>query len=111
VEPIEIAGRTVPARTFVLAGLASANRDPAQWGPTADQLDLGRADANQHVAFGSGTHFCLGAALARLEGQVAMGRLIRRFPDLAAADPGPAWNGRLNLRGLERLPITFAPPS
>ena len=111
VEPLEIAGRTIPARTFVLAGLASANRDPANWGPTADELDLGRVDANQHVAFGSGTHFCLGAALARLEGQVAIGRLIRRFPDLVVADPGPAWNGRLNLRGLERLPITFAPPS
>ncbi len=107
IEPLEIGGRTIPARTFVLAGLASSNRDPAQWGPTADELDLGRADANQHVAFGSGTHFCLGAALARLEGQVALGRLIRRFPDLAVADPGPAWNGRLNLRGLERLPITF----
>lgn len=109
VAPLEIAGRTVPAHTFVLAGLASSNRDPAKWGPTADELDLGRPDVNQHVAFGSGTHFCLGAALARLEGQVAVGRLIRRFDDVAVADPGPAWNGRLNLRGLERLPITFTP--
>ncbi|MCB1002679.1 MAG: cytochrome P450, partial [Acidimicrobiales bacterium] len=109
VAPLEIGGRTVPERTFVLAGLASANRDPARWGPTADHLDLGRSDAGQHVSFGSGTHFCLGAALARLEGQVAMGRLIRRFDALALADPGPEWNGRMNLRGLARLPVTFTP--
>ena len=107
VAPLDIGGRTIPAGVFVLAGLASSNRDPAFWGPTADALDLGRASAGQHVAFGSGSHFCLGAALARLEGQVALGRLIRRFDDLEVADPGPAWNGRINLRGLDRLPITF----
>ena len=109
VAPLEVAGRTIPAGTFVLAGLASSNRDHDFWGPTADELDLARANAGQHVSFGSGTHFCLGAALARLEGQVAVGRLIRRFPDLALADPGPTWNGRMNLRGLERLPVTFTP--
>ena len=85
--------------------LGSANRDPAKWGPTADQLDVGRADAGQHVSFGSGIHFCLGAALARLEGQVAMSSVIRRFPDLElAGDPVP--NGRITLRGLDSLPIT-----
>ena len=109
VAPLEVAGRTIPAGTFVLAGLASSNRDHDFWGPTADELALARANAGQHVSFGSGTHFCLGAALARLEGQVAVGRLIRRFPDLALADPGPTWNGRMNLRGLERLPLTFTP--
>ena len=109
VAPLEVAGRTIPAGAFVLAGLASSNRDAAFWGPTADEVDLGRADAGQHVSFGSGTHFCLGAALARLEGQVAIGRLIRRFDDLALADPGPSWNGRMNLRGLERLPVVFSP--
>ena len=107
VTAFEIGGRTIPAGTFVLAGLASSNRDPAFWGPTADDLDLGRPNAAQHLSFGSGSHFCLGAALARLEGQVALGRLIRRFPDLEVADPGPAWNGRINLRGLDRLPVTF----
>ena len=105
----EFAGRNIPGGSFVLAGLASANRDPDKWGPTVDDLDLGREGAGQHLAFGSGTHFCLGAALARLEGQVAIGRLIRRFPNLDVADPGPAWNGRLNLRGLERLPVALAP--
>ena len=107
VAPLEVGGRTIPTGTFVLAGLASSNRDATFWGPTADDLDLGRPNAGQHVSFGSGAHFCLGAALARLEGQVAVGRLIRRFTDLAIAEPGPAWNGRMNLRGLERLPVTF----
>jgi cytochrome P450 len=105
----EIAGRTIPGGSFVLAGLASANRDPERWGPTVDDLDLGREVAGQHLAFGSGAHFCLGAALARLEGQVAIGRLIRRFDALDIADPGLAWNGRLNLRGLERLPLSVGP--
>lgn len=97
-------GTVVPAGTFVMTSLASANRDPAKWGPTADRVDLGRSDGNQHVAFGSGIHFCLGAALARLEGQVALGSIVRRFPDLElAADP--VRNGRITLRGLSSLPV------
>ena len=100
-----LGGNTLPKGTLVMTHLASANRDPAKWGPTADQLDVGRADAGQHVSFGSGIHFCLGAALARLEGQVAMGSVIRRFPDLElAGDPVP--NGRITLRGLDSLPVT-----
>ncbi len=85
--------------------LAAANRDPAKWGPTADQVDVARADAGQHVSFGSGIHFCLGAALARLEGQVAMSSIIRRFPDLEPAGPAVP-NGRITLRGLDALPVT-----
>jgi cytochrome P450 len=90
-----------------MTGLAAANRDPAKWGPTADELDLGRAGASHHVSFGNGIHHCLGAALARLEGRVAMGTLIRRFPGLELATDEPAWNGRLVLRGLDRLPVTL----
>jgi cytochrome P450 len=102
---VSIRGQELPKGTLVMTHLASANRDPAKWGPTADQLDVGREDASQHVSFGSGIHFCLGAALARLEGQVAMGSIIRRFPDLAlAGDPVP--NGRITLRGLDSLPVT-----
>jgi cytochrome P450 len=102
---LEIDGHTIPSGTLVMTHLASANRDPAKWGPTADQFDVGRADAAQHVSFGSGIHFCLGAALARLEAQVAMGSVIRRFPDLElAGDPVP--NGRITLRGLDALPVT-----
>ncbi len=64
-----------------------------------------RPGAAQHLAFGSGIHHCLGASLARLEGRVALGTLIRRFPDLALASDTPAWNGRLVLRGLDSLPV------
>ena len=66
--------------------LGSANRDPRRWGDTADRLDLRRADSNQHVAFGGGFHSCLGAHLARLEARVAIGTLVRRFPDRRARD-------------------------
>ncbi len=90
----------------MLTGLASANRDPAKWGDDAETLDLTRPGAAQHLAFGSGIHHCLGASLARLEGRIAMGTLIRRFPDLALASDSPAWNGRLVLRGLDHLPVT-----
>lgn len=104
-----IDGTTIPAGTMVLTILGSANRDPEQWGPTADQLDLSRSGAGQHVAFGSGTHYCLGASLARLEGQVAIGSLVRRLPDLHLTDEPLAYNGRLTLRGLEHLPLRFTP--
>jgi cytochrome P450 len=85
--------------------LAAANRDPAKWGADAQALDVTRANAAQHLAFGSGIHHCLGASLARLEGRLAMGTLIRRFPDLELATDSPAWNGRLVLRGLDTLPV------
>jgi cytochrome P450 len=66
-----------------------------------------RANAAQHVAFGSGIHHCLGASLARLEGRLAVGTLIRRFPNLELATDSPAWNGRLVLRGLDTLPVNL----
>lgn len=105
-EPIELAGHQIPAGVFVLTSLGSANHDPAAFGSTADQLDLRRADAARHLAFGSGTHHCLGASLARLEGTIAITRLIRRFPDLQAAGV-PAWNGRLVLRGMDSLQLSL----
>ena len=105
-EPIQVGGRDVAAGTFVLTSLGSANRDPAVFGPTADQLDLRRADAARHLAFGSGTHHCLGASLARMEGTIAITRLIRRFPELQAGR-APAWNGRLVLRGMDSLQLSL----
>ncbi len=105
-EPIQVGGRHVAAGTFVLTSLGSANRDPAVFGPTADQLDLRRADAARHLAFGSGTHHCLGASLARMEGTIAITRLIRRFPELQAMS-APAWNGRLVLRGMDSLQLSL----
>jgi cytochrome P450 len=105
-EPIEIAGNVVDAGSFVLTCLGSANRDPSVFGPTADRLDLRRTDAARHLSFGSGTHHCLGASLARLEGIVAITSLLRRYPHLRAIDE-PEWNGRLVLRGMDSLHLAL----
>ncbi|MGY1706203.1 cytochrome P450 [Geodermatophilus sp. SYSU D00697] len=105
VEPVEIAGTTIPAGEVVLVALSSANRDPDHF-PSPDVLDLER-DAGGHLAFGFGLHHCLGAPLARLEGDVAFRTLIGRFPDLAlAADPDQlTWRSSMVIRGLTRLPV------
>ncbi len=100
----EIGAKTIPKGMFVLAGLASANRDPDKWGPTADDLDIRRAGTAQHLSFGSGAHYCLGSSLARLEAQVAVGSFVRRFPNASVVGE-PVWNGRINLRGLEHLHV------
>ncbi|MBK6857664.1 MAG: cytochrome P450 [Microthrixaceae bacterium] len=105
-EPFEIDGHQVEAGQMVMTGLGAANRDPAKFGPDADRLDLGRADAREHVSFGSGVHHCLGAALARLEGQEVIGRLVRRFPQMERAGD-PVHNQRLILRGYDHLPVSL----
>lgn len=97
----------IPAGDAVLPCLGSANRDPERWGDDADVLDLGRDGAAQHVSFGGGVHHCLGAALARLEGSVALGTMARRFPGMELATDAPAWNGRIVLRGLDALPVSL----
>ena len=101
---IDFGGKTIPKGMFVLAGLASANRDPAKWGPTANDLDIRRTGTAQHLSFGSGAHYCLGSSLARLEAQVAIGSFVRRFPHARVVGE-PRWNGRINLRGLEGLDV------
>jgi cytochrome P450 len=106
-EPIEIGGVSIPAGSHLTLSLASANRDPRKWGPTADALDIARPGANEHVSFGGGAHFCLGASLARLEGKAALPRLVRRFPKMAPAYDEPAWTNRMTLRGVEKLPVTL----
>jgi cytochrome P450 len=107
-KPMEIGGQAIESGEFVMTGLGAANHDPEKFGPDADELDLGRPTAREHVSFGSGVHHCLGAALARLEGQVAIGTLVRRFPDMKL-DGEPQWNGRIILRGPDRLPVVVAP--
>jgi cytochrome P450 len=106
-EDTTVAGVTIPRGELVLAVLASANRDEQQF-EDADRLDLGR-EPNPHVAFGLGIHYCLGASLARLEGQIAIATLLRRIPNLKTAIPSNAlrWRRGLVLRGLESLPVTF----
>jgi cytochrome P450 len=103
--PHVVAGKEIPAGTFVLACLGSANRDERYFGPDADQLRLDRPEARHQVSFGAGPHHCLGAALARLEGQVAINRLVQRFPELGFAGE-LTWNGRINLRGPAKFPVT-----
>ncbi len=96
-------GQTFPAGSFVAFFLGAANRDPAQF---ADpwRLDLGRTN-NKHLSFGGGIHYCLGAPLARLEGEIAFGTLARRLPGLTLADAAPTYRDNLVLRGLERLAV------
>ena len=100
-----VAGVTIPRADLVLAVLASANRDEQQF-EQADSLNLER-EPNPHVAFGFGIHYCLGASLARLEGQIAIATLLRRIPNVKVAVPTNAlrWRRGLVLRGLESLPI------
>ncbi len=105
---LEVEGRQVAAGSFMACVLASANRDPAKFGPDADRLDLTRENAGHHVSFGSGVHYCLGASLAKLEGQIAIGSFVRRFPAAHLTDAPAVWNGRINLRGLAQLPIELS---
>jgi cytochrome P450 len=105
VEPIELRGVAIPAGEFIMASLAGANRDPEFWGPDADELRVDRENARQHVSFGAGHHHCLGASLARMEAAIAIEHLIARFPALTL-DGDVTWNGRINLRGPEILPVS-----
>jgi cytochrome P450 len=96
---------TIPCGSLVTVGFASANRDPERF-EDPDRVDITRAD-NAHLAFGHGVHYCLGAPLARLEGQIVFGTLLRRFPDLALACPlsEVRWRPRGFQRGLAALPV------
>ena len=104
----EIRDTTIPRGGLVLAVLGSANRDERHF-EDPDALDLAR-DPNRHLAFGrGGVHHCLGAPLARMEGQIALNALLRRFPGarLAIAPETLRWRRGLFLRGLERLPLVL----
>jgi cytochrome P450 len=106
-EDITIAGTTIPRGELVLAVLGSANRD-ANYFDNPDSLVVTREN-NKHLAFGLGTHYCLGAPLSRLEGQIAISTLIRRMPNLrlSIAPDQIRWRGGIILRGLEALPVSF----
>ena len=106
-EDVEVAGVAIPRGSLVLVGIVSANSDGSRFGQP-ERLDVARQD-NHHVAFGLGPHYCLGSPLARLEGRVAIGSLIRRFPDLRLAVPPEQlrWRAGMSLRGLVSLPVAF----
>ncbi|MFO1318577.1 MAG: cytochrome P450 [Burkholderiales bacterium] len=96
----------LPAGALITLCIGAANRDPAQF-PDPERFDIGRTP-NRHLAFGSGAHLCAGHALARLEGRVAIGRFLARFPDFRLSAP-PTRGGRARFRGFLRLPCEVAP--
>jgi cytochrome P450 len=106
-DPLDVGGVTIPAGSLLTLALGSANRDPDKWGPTADLINVARPGANEHVSFGGGPHHCLGNALARLEAQVALPRLVRRFPRMEPAYREPAWTQRITVRGVDTLPVVL----
>ena len=103
--PATIGGRTIAKGEMVMPFIGAADRDPSQF-PDPDRLDLARAD-NRHIAFGWGIHFCLGAPLARVEGQIAIDALVRRLPRLELMTDEPEYRQSLTLRGLKTLPVKF----
>jgi cytochrome P450 len=107
-EEVTLHGVTIPRGALVLAVIASANRD-AQHFANADRLDLTRENP-RHLAFGQGAHYCVGAPLARLEGQIAIATLVRRMPDLqlSQAPHTLRWRPGLTVRGLEALPVVIS---
>jgi len=106
-DDIEMGGKQIRKHQAVMAVMAAANRDPARF-PDPDRLDITRLD-NHHVAFGYGPHFCFGAPLARIEGQIAFEEMLRTFPRWSLK-PGPlVWRTNLGLRGLTSLAISFPP--
>lgn len=106
-EAVTIAGTTIPRGELVLAVIGSANRDAAYF-DEPDSLDVAR-EKNKHLAFGHGAHYCVGAPLARLEGQIAINTLLQRMPNLrlSVAPEQLRWRGGFILRGLEALPVAF----
>jgi cytochrome P450 len=104
---VELGGKTIRKGSRVVAVLAAANRDPNRF-PDPDRLDLLRQD-NRHVAFGWGAHFCFGAPLARMEGQIAFNTLMRRLARPELREESLEWRDNAGLRGLTRLRIGFSP--
>jgi cytochrome P450 len=100
----EIGGIALPKGTLITLCIGAANRDPAQFA-SPDQLDISRAP-NRHLAFASGAHVCAGLNLARMEGRIAIGRFMARFPNFAAAGP-PKRARRARFRGFTSLPVTL----
>jgi cytochrome P450 len=99
-------GQLVPQGQVATVLLGAANHDPDKWGDTADVLDITR-DPKDHMAFGDGIHFCLGAPLARAEAQIAIGSMVKRFPNLRLDLDEPEWGGTFIIRGVKHLPLSW----
>jgi cytochrome P450 len=102
-EDIEVCGQRIPKKWTILCMLGAANRDPKKF-EEPNRLNLKRLN-NEHLAFSAGPHFCIGAQLARLEGQIAIMNLLRRFPKMKLAGPRPEWASTFGFRGLKSLPV------
>jgi cytochrome P450 len=102
---INVAGKQISKGQLVCFSFGAANRDPEQF-TTPAQLDIERKP-NRHLAFGHGLHYCVGAALARLEGQIAINGLLSRLPKLWLESEDLEWHRNLTLRGLKSLPVSF----
>ena len=101
----EVAGQPVTKGTEVITVIGSANRDP-QIFDDPEHLDIGRTE-NPHIGFGGGIHHCLGALLARIEGQEALGQLIQRFPNLALSGTDIEWKPTSTIRGPKQLELVW----
>ena len=98
-----IGGVPIPAGAKLYLWLAAAGRDPERW-DQPDRFDIERADAGRHLAFGKGSHFCLGANLGKLEARIAIEELTARFPNLALVDPQPlTFHPNISFRGPQAL--------
>jgi cytochrome P450 len=106
-DDLDIDGTTIPKGSQAIVLVAAANRDPEQF-ENPDNFDVARQD-NRHLAFGLGAHFCLGAPLARVEGQVALEAIATRTRDLTLSVDAPEYKENIVLRGLASLPVTFSP--
>ena len=102
-EDIEVCGQRIPKKWSILCMLGAANRDPKKF-KEPNQLNLKRLN-NEHLAFSAGPHFCIGAQLARLEGQIAIINLLRRFPKMKLTGSRPEWASTFGFRGLKSLPL------
>ena len=96
---------TMAPGTMVMTVLGAANHDPAVF-DDPHRLRLDRPNAGRHLAFAAGVHYCLGASLAKLEAQVAIGTLVQRFPEVQL-DGTPTWRDRLTIRGVDHLPLSL----
>jgi pimeloyl-[acyl-carrier protein] synthase len=104
-DDLEIGGRKISSGEVVTVLIGAANRDPAKF-PDPDSFDVARADG-EHLAFSHGAHYCLGASLARLQAQIAVGAIVRRMPRLRLATDQLKWKTMGRFRGLESLPVQF----
>ena len=104
---VDLGGKSISKRQAVIAVVGAANHDPERF-PDPDRLDITRQD-NRHLAFGWAAHFCFGAPLARLEGQIALSTMLRRLRNLALVPGALVWRTNMGFRGLEALPVTFDP--